>query len=165
MTQSCMLQNSLVRPLHKAMISAGKTLALAESCTGGAIAAHLVSEPGASDFFLGSIVVYADAWKEHFLKVRHETLAKYGAVSREVVAEMAQGVLEQTKADYALAVSGLLGPNPVLSTKPLGTVFLAIQERGKQVKIEEIQALGDRKEAIEIVVREALNRLCKIMNS
>ena len=96
-----------------------KTLALAESCTGGLIAHRITNVPGASEVFLGGIVSYANRAKETFLGVRPEDLQSHGAVSEAVVREMALGAREKFGADFALAVTGIAGPGGGTAEKPL----------------------------------------------
>jgi nicotinamide-nucleotide amidase len=105
------------------------TLTTAESCTGGLIASMLTRIPGSSDGFHAGFVTYSNAIKQSVLGVREETLARYGAVSEEVVREMALGALQRTGADYAIAVSGIAGPDGGTPEKPVGTVWLAWGER------------------------------------
>jgi nicotinamide-nucleotide amidase len=109
------------------LLTAGKkTLALAESCTGGGIAHRVTNVPGASAVFLGGLVTYSNAAKQTFLGVRAETLAAHGAVSEAVAREMAEGARRQTGADFAVAVTGIAGPGGGTDEKPVGTVFLAL---------------------------------------
>jgi len=108
----------------------GATLTTAESCTGGLIASMLTRVPGSSVGFHAGFVTYSNAIKQSVLGVREETLAKHGAVSEEVVREMALGALEHSGADYALAVSGIAGPDGGTAEKPVGTVWLACGSRG-----------------------------------
>jgi len=103
-----------------------KTLALAESCTGGFIANRVTNVPGASVVFLGGVVSYANSAKEKFLGVRAETLAAHGAVSEAVAREMAGGAREKFNSDFALAVTGIAGPAGGTQDKPVGTVFIAL---------------------------------------
>ncbi|MDR1222547.1 MAG: nicotinamide-nucleotide amidohydrolase family protein [Tannerella sp.] len=90
--------------------SAGRTVGAAESCTGGAIASLLTSVPGSSDYFLGSVVSYANRVKQQRLGVSESDLEKYGAVSRQVVEQMAKGALRVLGCDYSVATSGVAGP-------------------------------------------------------
>jgi nicotinamide-nucleotide amidase len=103
----------------------GKTITTAESCTGGLIASMLTRIPGSSAAFHAGFVTYADHIKSSVLGVGVHTLQQYGAVSEPVVIEMAQGALEKSGADYAIAVSGVAGPDGGSDDKPVGTVWLA----------------------------------------
>ena len=103
----------------------GKTIATAESCTGGYIAHLLTSIAGSSAYFKGSIVSYANDVKRDSLGVSEEDLKNHGAVSQQVVEQMAKGVRERMKTDYALATSGVAGPDGGSEEKPVGTVWIA----------------------------------------
>ncbi len=103
----------------KLLISQKKTLCTAESCTGGYIAHLLTSISGSSAYYDGSIVTYSYKAKEALLKVNHQTLERVGAVSEEVVIQMAKGALATIKTDYVIAVSGIMGPDGGLPDKPL----------------------------------------------
>lgn len=107
----------------------GATVTTAESCTGGLIASLLTAVPGSSEGFHAGFVTYSNAIKQSVLGVREETLARHGAVSEEVVREMALGALQRASADYAIAVSGIAGPDGGSEEKPVGTVWLAWGDR------------------------------------
>ncbi len=136
-----------------------KTLALAESCTGGALAAKLVTVPDSSKYLLGSIVAYSNAWKERFLQVSRTTLKQKGAVSREVVTEMVQGLFNETDADYAAAISGIAGPSGGSKEKPVGTIYIAIGYRGQKIDAGVVHAPPDRIGAIDLAVHLAMGAL------
>ncbi len=104
----------------------GKTVATAESCTGGYLSHLITSISGSSDYFEGGIVSYANRVKTELLGVYPDTLEQYGAVSREVVLQMAEGARRKLKTDYALAVSGIAGPTGGTPEKPVGTVWIAL---------------------------------------
>ena len=110
-----------------------KTIGTAESCTGGGIAYALTSVPGSSAYFMGSVVSYDNRVKQELLGVKKETLDTYGAVSEESVKEMLQGALQQLKTDYAVAVSGIMGPDGGTEEKPVGTVWVAVGNKDKTV--------------------------------
>ena len=101
------------------------TIATAESCTGGRLAAALNALPGSSSYYLGSVVAYANDVKQQVLGVEQDTLAQHGAVSEQTVREMAEGVRRLMHADYAIATSGIAGPDGGTKDKPVGTVWIA----------------------------------------
>ena len=111
----------------------GATLALAESCTGGNIARMITSVPGCSEYFLGSMVAYSNDIKENVLGVKPDTLMQFGAVSEDVVRQMAEGVLKLYGADYAVATSGIAGPDGGTPEKPVGTTWIAVTSKGKTI--------------------------------
>ena len=102
------------------------TLALAESCTGGLVSDRITNVPGSSEYFLGGIVAYAYGAKVSLLNVTWDSLKAYGAVSREVVLEMAHGARKALNADTAASISGIAGPGGGTLEKPVGTVWLAV---------------------------------------
>ncbi len=132
-----------------------KTLAFAESCTGGTLSSHVTSVPGSSDYFLGSLVVYSNKMKEEILGVSGQTLQIKSAVSEETVNEMLEGVFKKTPADYALAVSGIAGPTGGTREKPVGTIWAAIGERGKSPDVGKFLTFGSR----ETIILSATNLL------
>ena len=101
------------------------TISTAESCTGGRLAAALNALPGSSAYYLGSVVAYANEVKEQVLGVAHDTLMQHGAVSEQTVREMAEGVRRLMHTDYAIATSGIAGPDGGMEEKPIGTVWIA----------------------------------------
>lgn len=128
--------------IHHAFIERKKTLALAESCTGGAISAKLTAIPDCSLYFLGSIVSYSNDLKRDFLGVSSQILEKKGAVSKETVEEMVEGLLDRTSCDYAMAVSGIAGPSGGTPDKPVGTIYFAIAQRGQKIHAGKIMSRG-----------------------
>jgi nicotinamide-nucleotide amidase len=137
----------------------GKTLSLAESCTGGMVASQIVSVAGASDYFLGSFVVYSDAWKQKLLGVSEQTLKEHGAVSEECAREMLAGVFRHSKADYAIAITGIAGPTGGSPEKPVGTVWAAIGQRGQEPAIGRFSLSGPRPKVIQASSRYVLGAL------
>lgn len=150
---------TLEEAVHEWMVATGSTLATAESCTGGAIAARLTRLAGASNYFLGSVVAYSNPAKESLLGVSRATLDRFGAVSGETVVEMVKGVLDRFGAQYGIAVSGIAGPSGGSPEKPVGTVWLAIAERGGICQTERLQLRGGRDAVIYRTVNQALARL------
>lgn len=122
---------------------AGKKLSLAESCTGGLIASFITKESGSSAIFDGSLVTYSDRLKSNWLAVDTDTLKSFGAVSEEVVLEMSEGALNVSDADYAIAVSGVAGPDGGSKEKPVGTVYICVRTQ-ERVKVERLLFEGDR---------------------
>ncbi|MBS1730942.1 MAG: CinA family nicotinamide mononucleotide deamidase-related protein [Bacteroidetes bacterium] len=135
-----------------------KTLATAESCTGGYIAHLLTAIPNASEFFKGSTVAYSNYIKSKVLNVKSETLEKVGAVSEETVREMVSGTLAIMNTDYALAVSGIMGPGGGTKEKPIGTVWIAVGNNDKIVS-KIIHVRFDRERNIHLTAIQALNFL------
>ena len=138
----------------------GKTISTAESCTGGLIAHKLTSISGSSDYFFGSIVSYANEVKMESLGVSEQNLIDFGAVSEEVVIQMAKGVKSRMKTDYAISVSGVAGPNGGTEEKPVGTVWIAVAGPSG-VTAKKHQFGHDRERNIEISANVALNMLRK----
>lgn len=141
--------------VHLKMIEKGRTLALAESCTGGAIAARLTALPGSSAYFLGGMVTYANEMKTNLLGVSKKIIQEYGAVSREVVIAMWQGALQKSGSDYAIAVSGIAGPDGGTAEKPVGTVWCAVGRKGQEPHVWKLRRGGSR----EVIIRRATNLL------
>ena len=112
--------------IGKILREAGATLATAESCTGGYIAHLITSIPGSSAYFTGSVVAYSNLIKINILGVKEETLTAHGAVSSETVKEMAEGVRSRFGTDYAIAVSGIAGPDGGTKEKAIGTTWIAL---------------------------------------
>ena len=112
-------------------------LATAESCTGGLISKRITDVSGSSEVFEGGVVCYSNRFKENVLCVSPETLKKYGAVSRETAREMVKGVLSLTKADIAVAVTGIAGPSSDDTNKPVGLVYIAVSD-GKSTIVKKL---------------------------
>ena len=117
---------TLEQHVHRILIERGKTLAIAESCTGGVIASKFTAMAGASAYLLGGVVAYANDVKRNILGVDHVSLECFGAVSEVVALEMAEGVRRTTGADYAIATTGIAGPSGGSKHKPVGTVWIAL---------------------------------------
>ena len=136
-----------------------QTIATAESCTGGKLAALLNKHSGSSVFYKGSVIAYSNEVKENVLKVNREYLDTYGAVSEQVVVSMAHGVKQLLNTDYAIATSGVAGPTGGTPEKPVGTVWIAVATPDK-VYAECFQ-LGKLRE--QVTDRACLKALVKIL--
>ncbi len=144
--------------LGELLMHSGYTLATAESCTGGYIAHHITATAGASAWYNGSVVAYANSAKEQLLHVSPATLATHGAVSREVVEQMARGAQQQLATQCAIATSGIAGPSGGTPEKPVGTVWIAVAIN------DEVRAAcylfdGNRHQIVEKTTATALHTL------
>ena len=122
---------------------AGKTLSVAESCTGGLIAARLTDVPGSSAYFIEGVTAYANEAKMRTLNVREAILVKHGAVSAETAEAMAVGMRERAQTDYAISITGIAGPGGGSEEKPVGTVFIGLADSEK-VRSIQLVLPGDR---------------------
>ncbi len=122
----------------------GKTVATAESCTGGWIAQIITEIPGSSAWFERGFVTYSNLAKIEMLGVDPQTIGRYGAVSEETVTEMVAGALAHSDADCAIAVTGVAGPEGGTAEKPVGTVFIAWKNKGDGPLVIKRQFSGDR---------------------
>lgn len=155
---------SMQQVVAKLLLQKNKTISTAESCTGGYIAHLLTEKAGASAFYSGSVVSYSYNAKECLLQVDKTTLESKGAVSEEVVIQMAKGALKSLQTDYTIAVSGIMGPDGGTEDKPVGTVWVAV---GNSTKIitEKFNFRFDRKRNIELTSTYALNMFRKFILS
>jgi nicotinamide-nucleotide amidase len=128
----------------KILIDRSELIAVAESCTGGLIAAQLTEFPGSTAFVWGGFLVYDNLAKEKLLGVQSTTINNFGAVSEYTLKEMLQGVLNRTPATWALAVTGIAGPAGGSPEKPAGTVWIGVQRRGGTAVTRKEQFTGDR---------------------
>src|SRR3954464_3239283 len=143
------------------LLGVGATLATAESLTGGRLAAAVTSVPGASASYLGGFVTYATALKESLLGVSEDLVQRYGVVSGECAQAMAAGCREATGATYALATTGVAGPDSQ-EGKPVGTVFVGIAGP-EGVSALTMELVGGRHQIQDRACREALSALCGIL--
>ena len=149
--------------VHRRLIESGRSLATAESCTGGTIAARFTALPGASAYFRCGVVAYANSAKEQLLGVDPQTLGRCGAVSEEVARQMAEGARRIAGADYAVATTGIAGPTGGSAEKPVGTVWIAVATPGGTAAVcrqcgTDRGQIVDRASAFAIgLLREALD--------
>lgn len=137
-----------------------KTLGVAESCTAGMIAERITRVPGSSLYFYGGVVAYSNTIKTNVLGVRSDVLETYGAVSEQVVEEMAKGVRRIFDSDYSLSVSGVAGPGGGSKDKPVGTVWFCIYD-GQKFITKQVLFKGTRQEVREQATNFMLEMLRK----
>ena len=143
-----------------------QTIATAESCTGGRLAAALNAQSGSSAYYMGSVVAYDNTIKEQVLGVKHSTLEKYGAVSEQTVREMAEGVRALMNTDYAIATSGIAGPTGGTPDKPVGTVWIAwATPKGTTAECYHFGIAREREQITQRAVTAALVELIKSLNT
>ena len=162
------MQSTLPKSIYKlaqqvveANRNAGRTVVTAESCTGGLVAAALTEIPGSSAVLQSGFVTYSNDAKIKTMKVGEELIETFGAVSIAVAWAMAQGALKRSKADIAVAISGVAGPDGGTPQKPVGTVVFAVAERGKDPEdvIADKIYFGDDKSRAEIRMAATLHAL------
>ncbi len=141
----------------------GKTLATAESCTGGGIGAALTAVAGASKVYVGGVVSYTNDIKNRVLGVDQAVLDKYGAVSSPVAGAMASGVRNLMKCDVAVSVTGLAGPGGDDFGNPVGTVCIGYADR-HQTLAKKFRFYGDREEIRQQAVKAALELILEVRN-
>lgn len=149
-------------PLEKALLNImtekGLTLSVAESCTGGYISHLFTQHPGSSKVFFGGAVSYSNQLKESLLGVKDETIEKYGAVSEETVTEMVAGALQNFKSDFAIAVTGIAGPDGGTPDKPVGTVWIGVAS-ARETLVKKFTFSSKRIQNIERSAMSALSML------
>ena len=146
----------LVEALAASLRGRGAMLATAESCTGGLVAAACTALAGSSEWFERGFVTYSNAAKTELLGVAPALIEAHGAVSAEVAEAMAEGALGRSKASMAVAVTGVAGPGGGSAAKPVGTVWLAVAQRGEAAVSVLLRAEGDRASVREASVMRAL---------
>lgn len=142
----------------EALVSRGLTVAAAESCTGGLVAAKLVNYPGISSALNEAHVTYANEAKVKYCGVKPETLAQYGAVSEQTAAEMAAGLRERSGADIAVSTTGIAGPGGGTPEKPVGLVYIGCAD-ARGVRVERLQLTGDRERIRNLAALRALDMI------
>ena len=153
------------REVIRLLAAAGKTIVTAESCTGGMIAAALTDIPGASQAYFGGYVTYANSAKSRMIHVQARLIRDYGAVSNQVARAMADGARNTAHADYAVAVTGIAGPDGGSEKKPIGLVYVAVSTELATVVIE--HRFGDlgRAEIRQASVGAALDLVLQVLTS
>jgi len=133
----------IAREIHKTLIKKKKTVAVAESCTGGLLSEHLSRFSGSSKYFILGVVAYSNKAKTKILKVPAKLISKKGAVSKEVALKMAQQVRKIAQTDLGIAVTGIAGPTGGTVQKPVGTIFIALRSKNKEI-CKELRLRGKR---------------------
>lgn len=149
---------ALSSQIGKLLKKSGKTLSIAESCTGGLLGHCLTSVPGSSKYFVGGIIAYADRIKNKKLGVSESLLSKSGAVSEVVAKTMAKNIRKIFKTDYGLAITGIAGPGGGSTQKPVGLVYIAVSNP-KKIVCKKFHFTGSRNTIKSRSVHEALKLL------
>jgi nicotinamide-nucleotide amidase len=157
--------NALAERVAAALLKKHAMLATAESCTGGWAAQALTAIAGSSNWFERGFVTYSNAAKEEMLGVRAQTLARHGAVSEETAREMALGALAHSRADVALAITGVAGPSGGSAEKPVGTVCFAWAAKGASARAETRRFAGDREAVRRQSVERALHGVVELLDA
>ncbi len=147
----------------KLLVTHNMMLVTAESCTGGGLSQAITSIPGSSEWFERGYVTYSNEAKQELSDVGAETLERYGAVSEEVVSEMAEGALRHSRAHISVAVTGIAGPEGGVPDKPVGTVWLAWAVHDGQTRAARLQFSGDRGAIRRQAVMAALQGLSDML--
>ncbi len=124
---------SLIKHIHKSLIKASKTIATAESCTGGLLSSFLTQLSGSSQYFTLGVTVYNNQAKRSILKIPASVITKRGAVSKDVASLMAKNIRKITKANFGIGITGIAGPTGATSNKPIGTVFIAVANKNRTI--------------------------------
>lgn len=154
--------DTIVNAIGKLLKEKNATVATAESCTGGFLAHLITSIAGSSDYFKGSIISYSNDIKKEVLEVKKETLEKFGVVSEETCKEMLQGVLKIMKSDYAISITGIIGPTGGTEETPVGTVWVGVGTQSGFIT-KKFQFPFTRLQNIEVTAVNALNLLRKFL--
>ncbi|MDT8385347.1 MAG: nicotinamide-nucleotide amidohydrolase family protein [Gammaproteobacteria bacterium] len=155
---------ALAQRVGEALLARGWRLATAESCTGGGIAAALTDIAGSSQWFERGFVTYSNEAKQEMLGVSAATLSRHGAVSEATVREMVMGALAQSRAEMAVAVSGIAGPSGGTADKPVGLVCLAWLVAGTEPVVRTAHFSGDRAAVRAQTVRSALHGVLELLD-
>lgn len=153
---------SAVSDLATALLEKDMKLALAESCTGGLIAAGITELSGSSEWFECGFVTYSNESKAALLSVPESTIEQYGAVSEQTAVAMVEGIFQHSQANIALSVTGIAGPTGGSEEKPVGTVWFAYGLSGQQIISKKMLFAGNRQQIRESAVNWAYNALIKL---
>lgn len=151
-------ETSLAKTVGELLQKKKRTLAVAESCTGGLLSSMITVNSGATKYFKGGVTAYSNALKESLLGVSKETLKKFGAVSSQVAKELAKNAKQKLASDYALGITGIAGPGGGTKEKPVGLVYVGIATP-KGVRVKEYRLWGDRPQIQKSSAKKALHQL------
>ncbi len=151
--------NKILKQVHKKLLEQEKTVAVAESCSGGLLSSLLTDISGSSGYFLLGVVAYSNSSKEIILDIPAQTIAKYTAVSSQVAVLMAKNVRKKAKSDLALSITGIAGPTGATANKPVGTVFVCLSDKNKN-DCRKFSFRGNRQDIRKKSAQEALRLLC-----
>ncbi len=155
-------QRELSAELYGLLHGSGKTVATAESCTGGAVAAAIVAKSGASEYFKGGIISYCNEVKERLLGVSHDVLEEQTAVCEEVAMEMSEGAVRALGADYSVSVTGIAGPGGGTEDIPAGTIWICAGGKTARTTVKLTEDRG-REANLDNAVTAALRLLCRFI--
>jgi PncC family amidohydrolase len=144
--------------IHKLLIARGKTLSIAESCTGGLLSSLLTKLPGSSQYFIFGAITYSDQAKVSILKIPSSLIRRKGAVSDKVAILMAKKIRALAKTDFGIGITGIAGPTGATPHKPVGTVFIAISSKNK-ILCKKLKFRGNRQNIIKKSALKALRLL------
>lgn len=156
---------ALAERLGEALGCRGMMLTTAESCTGGWVGEVLTGVPGSSQWFDRGFITYTNISKQEMLGVRAETLTRHGAVSEATVREMVTGALEHSRAQAAVAISGVAGPGGGTPEKPVGTVCFGWGLRGAEIRTERLHFDGDRRDVRAQSVAHAIAQMLAMIEA
>lgn len=150
-----------IQEIAQQCIAKNRTIACAESCTGGGLGYALTSISGSSTWFVGGFITYSNQAKQDWLGVSADILAEHGAVSEVCVKAMVQGVLFKTKADLGIAITGIAGPTGATPDKPVGTIWLGWGRANQAIQTKELKLSGTREEIRQQTISQAIFQLAK----
>ena len=154
--------DALESVIQKMLVETRRTVSVAESCTGGMVASKLTDVPGSSMCFKQSVVTYSNEAKMQLLNVKQETLEQFGAVSEQTANEMLDGILNLSKSEYAISITGIAGPGGGSTEKPVGLVYIGVSFNGNN-EVNKFQFLGTRQDIRERATNVALDSLRRII--
>lgn len=140
------------------LVNKGLTIAIAESCTGGMVAARLINYPGISQSLFEGVITYSNEAKMNRIKVKKETLEEFGAVSHQVAAQMAEGIARTSGVDIGISTTGVAGPGGGTAAKPVGRVYIGLYFKGR-IATKELNLAGDRQKIRESATINILDML------